>query len=204
MSEQSLLSVLGQPGRNSKIGSRERVVNHMRKSNNVLYGGGFGSGGSCQALTWLKKVSQHKFMWLSPNRNSERQGSESFPSLQNSSHVVTHQYWKSATVVIPKGENSVEALWLVLPWVALPWVPLPLADFNLYPFLVVNWLWAWQLSVSSMVQQVRGGLGSPLNLQLGSEMSGPMDSSPSPLLYYLSSTYAWGPRSSLLSYLKMS
>lgn len=62
MSEQSLLSVLGQPGRNSKIGSRERVVNHMRKSNNVLYGGGFGSGGSCQALTWLKKVSQHKFM----------------------------------------------------------------------------------------------------------------------------------------------
>ena len=61
MSEQSLLRVLGQPGRNSKIGSRERVVNHMRKSN-VIYGGGFGSGGSCQAPTWLKKVSQHKFM----------------------------------------------------------------------------------------------------------------------------------------------
>lgn len=40
----------------------------------------------------------------------------------------------------PKGENSAEAVCLVLPWLSLACVPLPLADFNLYPFLVVNWL----------------------------------------------------------------
>lgn len=73
------LSVLGQLDGDNVIAEGRRVVNHTRKSNHVIYGGGFGSywylSTSKTAGAWGRPHGQSpKFMWSNSSKNSEQWG----------------------------------------------------------------------------------------------------------------------------------
>lgn len=122
-----------------------------RHSNNGIYVGGFEPCGRNSPLERLRlKVSAlppqgleiisqlHGQPTRSPNKNSRYQGSGELPYL-----AILHAYYhtqlmgKVSTVHDPTGRGQLEALHSELSQ-AQPYVLLPLADYNLYPFAVIN------------------------------------------------------------------
>lgn len=112
-------------------------VYHIEESNNMKSVGILSSMISVQpSQSFDTKVgnTDGSTMYMWPDKTSGHCGLVKLPGMAYTQHIVTHHGWQELTLILTSLREDAGSSGSETPWNE----PLPLADFNLYPFVLIN------------------------------------------------------------------